>query len=102
MEDSPACWMFLHQVSVQRATACNIPLTQLLQWEIIRKRSLLLLLRDFVASVDDVPPNTPWSSCNALLYVFGDNEAVIRMSILGRSPLLRHVTRIHRSDFDYG
>ena len=32
----------------------------------------------------------------ALLYVFEDNEAVIKMIIKGRSPRMRHVSRTHR------
>ena len=32
----------------------------------------------------------------ALLYVFEDNEAVIKMIIKGRSPTIRHVSRTHR------
>ena len=32
----------------------------------------------------------------ALLYVFEDNEAVIRMIMKGRSPTMRHVSRTHR------
>ena len=30
------------------------------------------------------------------LYVFEDNEAVIKMIIKGRSPSMRHVSRTHR------
>ena len=36
----------------------------------------------------------------ALLYVFEDNEAVIKMIIKGRSPTMRHVSRIHRVALD--
>ena len=32
----------------------------------------------------------------ALLYVFEDNEAVIKMIIKGRSPTMRHVSGTHR------
>ena len=37
----------------------------------------------------------------ALLYVFEDNEAVIKMIIKGRSPTMRHVSRIHRVALDW-
>ena len=37
----------------------------------------------------------------ALLYVFEDNEAVIKMIIQGRSPTMRHVSRSHRVAFDW-
>ena len=37
----------------------------------------------------------------ALLYVFEDNEAVIKMIIKGRSPTMRHVPRTHRVALDW-
>ena len=37
----------------------------------------------------------------ALLYVFEDNEAVIKMIIKGRSPTLRHVSRTNRVALDW-
>ena len=40
----------------------------------------------------NVIPTSP----NALLYVFEDNEAVIKMIIKSRSPTMRHVSRTHR------
>ena len=36
-----------------------------------------------------------------LLYVFEDNEAVIKMIIKGRSPTMRHVSRTHRVALDW-
>ena len=36
-----------------------------------------------------------------MLYVFEDNEAVIKMIIKGRSPTMRHVARTHRVDLDW-
>ena len=37
----------------------------------------------------------------ALLFVFEDNEAVIKMIIKGRSPTMRHVSRTHRVALDW-
>ena len=37
----------------------------------------------------------------ALLYVFEDNEAVIKMIIQGTSPTMRHVSRTHRVALDW-
>ena len=37
----------------------------------------------------------------AFLYVFEDNEAVIKMIIKGRSPTKRHVSRTHRVALDW-
>ena len=42
------------------------------------------------------PQNGNSSRQEALLYVFEDNEAVIKMIIKGRSPTMRHVSRTHR------
>ena len=35
------------------------------------------------------------------LYVFEDNEAVIKMILKGRSPTMRHVSRTHRVALDW-
>ena len=36
-----------------------------------------------------------------MLYIFEDNEAVIKMIIKGRSPTMRHVSRSHRVALDW-
>ena len=36
-----------------------------------------------------------------MLYIFEDNEAVIKMIIKGRRPTLRHVSRTHRVALDW-
>ena len=41
------------------------------------------------------------ASQEALLYVFDDNEAVIKMIMKGRSPTMRHVSRTHRVALDW-
>ena len=46
--------------------------------------------------MDCVPSNVQSAREEALLYVFEDNEAVIKMIMKGRSPTMRHVSRIHR------
>ena len=51
--------------------------------------------------VDRVPSNVQFSPQEALLYVFEDNEAVIKMIIKGRSPTMRHVSRTHRVALDW-
>ena len=51
--------------------------------------------------VDFVPPNVPLSSGKAKLYLLEDNDAVIKMTIKGRSPNMRHVARTHRVDLDW-
>ena len=47
-------------------------------------------------NVDFIPSNVNSSHQEALLNVFEDNEAVIKMIIKGRSPTMRHVSRTHR------
>ena len=52
-------------------------------------------------NVDCIPSNVQFLHQEALLYVFEDNEAVIKMIIKGRSPTMRHVSRIHRVALDW-
>ena len=52
-------------------------------------------------NVECVPSTVQSSHQEALLYVFEDNEAVIKMIIKGRSPTMRHVSRTHRVDLDW-
>ena len=54
-----------------------------------------------LSNVDRVPSNVQFSHQEALLYVFEDNEAVIKMIIKGRSPAMRHVSRTHRVALDW-
>ena len=51
--------------------------------------------------IDVVPSNVQSTRQEALLYVFEDNEAVIKMITKGRSPTMRHVSRTHRVAFDW-
>ena len=52
-------------------------------------------------NIDSVPSNVQSSRHKALLYVFEDNEAVIKMIIKGRIPTMRHVSRTHRVALDW-
>ena len=52
-------------------------------------------------NVDFIPLNVNSSHQEALLFVFEDNEAVIKMTIKGRSPTMRHVSRTHRVALDW-
>ena len=51
--------------------------------------------------IDSVPSNVQSSRQEALLYVFEDNEAVIKMIIKGRSRTMRHVFKTHRVAFEW-
>ena len=54
-----------------------------------------------LSNIDCVPSNVQFSHQEALLYVFEDNEAVIKMNIKGRRPTMRHVSRAHRVALDW-
>ena len=55
----------------------------------------------FCRDTDAVPSNVQSARQEALLYVFEDNEAVIKVIIKGRSPTMRHVSRTHRVALDW-
>ena len=52
-------------------------------------------------NVDFVSSNVNSQSQEALLYVFEENEAVIKIIIKGRSPTMRHVSRTLRVALDW-
>ena len=52
-------------------------------------------------NVDRIHSHVNSSHQEALLYVFEDNVAVIKMIIEGRSPTMRHVSRTHRVALDW-
>ena len=52
-------------------------------------------------NIDCVPSNVQFSHQEALLYVFEDNEAAIKMIMKGRSPTMRHVSRTDRVALDW-
>ena len=54
-----------------------------------------------LTNIDHVPSTGTHSGSNAMLHVFEDNEAVIKMIIKGRSPTVRHVSRTHRVALDW-
>ena len=56
---------------------------------------------DVMKDIDAVPSNVQSANQEALLHVFEDNEAVIKMIIKGRSPTMRHVSRTHRVALDW-
>ena len=56
---------------------------------------------DVMEDIDSVRSNVQSARQEALLYVFEDNEAVIKMIIKGRSATMRHVSRTHRVALDW-
>ena len=55
---------------------------------------------DDLDKVDFISSNVHSSRQEALLCIFEDNEAVIKMILKGRSPIMRHVSRTHRVALD--
>ena len=53
-----------------------------------------------LCNVDYVSSNAKSSRQEAMLYIFEDNEAVIKMIFKGRSPTMRHVSWTHRVALD--
>ena len=67
----------------------------------IQKRKQSQGMINDLDNVDFIPSNVQFSHQEALLYVFEDDEAVIKMIIKGRSPTMRHVSRTHRVALDW-
>ena len=67
----------------------------------VRKRHKSQENFDVMKDIDAVPSNVQSARQEALLYMFEDNEAVIKMIIKGRSPTMRHVSRTHRVALDW-
>ena len=59
--------------------------------------------RDQLSNLDHVTTNAHSSQCKGQQYISEDNEAeaVIKMIIKGRSPMMRHVSRTHRVALDW-
>ena len=58
-------------------------------------------LEEMLSNVEYVPPNIPRRTGRVVMIVFEDNEAVIKTTIKGRSPTMRHITRTHRICMDW-
>ena len=79
---------------LNKRKACSPPQT-------IHKRKQSQRVINDLDNVDFIPSNVQFLHQEALLYVFEDNEAVIKMIIKGRSPTMRHVSRTHRVALDW-
>ena len=66
----------------------------------IHKRKQSQRVINDLDNIDFIPLNVQSSHQEAVLYVFEDNEAVIKMVKKGRSPTMRHVSRTHRVALD--
>ena len=70
-------------------------------WVMITNTTSLIIKLIRCKTLMLVPSNVQSARQEALLYVFEDNEAVIKMIIKGRSPTMRHVSRTHRVALDW-
>ena len=59
------------------------------------------VMHDLSYFIDYVPCNIPFTTGLGKMFIMEDNDAVIKMTIKGRSPNLRHVPRTHRVDLDW-
>ena len=55
----------------------------------------------YLSDVDFVPPSLPPLNGHGKLIVLEGNEAVIKMTIKGRSTSVRHIQRTHRVNLDW-
>ena len=112
----PISWMCKKQTSVSHSsTEAEIisldaglrfdGITALDCWDLtphtIQKRKQSHGMINDLDNVDFIPSKVNSSRQEALLCVFEDNEAVIKMIIEGRSPTMRHVSRTHRVALDW-
>ena len=67
----------------------------------IRERKQSRRVINELDNVDFIPSKVQSSRQEALLYVFENNEGVIKMIIKGRRPTMRHVSRTHRVALDW-
>ena len=67
----------------------------------LQKRKKSHGMVDDLDNVDFISSNVSSSRQEALLFVFEDNEAVMKMIINGRSPTMRHVSSTHRVALDW-
>ena len=72
------CRVIPHQTSTPKTKPRFHPSTTILIWTMLT-----------------MPSNARFSRFGVILYIFEDNEAVIKMIIKGRSPTMRHGSRTH-------
>ena len=61
----------------------------------------LSLIQQTLLDVDRVPTYKEKHACFSDLVIWEDNEAVIKMTIKGRSTAMRHLSRTHRVNLDW-
>ena len=56
---------------------------------------------DHLIDIDSIPTSLHDPKCLSELVILEDNEAVIKMTIKGRSTAMRHIQRTHRVNLDW-
>ena len=64
------------------------------------KKTKSVLSDERLTDSNNVPPNSHISSQRASLFVFEDNDAVIKLVIKGWSPFMRHISRTRCVNLD--
>ena len=82
------------ETSRAKKSGAQIP-TQSLEGEVTD------MLMNELSNLDHVVTNARSCQVEAQLYIFEDNEAVIKTITKGRSPMMRHVSRTHRDALDW-
>ena len=102
----PISWMCKKQTAVSHSSTES----EIISWDTglrldglpaLQLWDLIVSVFGSVSNIDYVSSNVQSSRQEALLYVFEDNEAVIKMIIKGRSPTMRHVSRTHSVALDW-
>ena len=90
-----------YQSNKERGDPCTNPLeVRAAPHKLQTRRKSHGMIND-LDNVDSVPSNVQSVHQEALLYVFEDNEAVIKMIIKGSSSTMRRVSRTHRVALDW-
>ena len=89
------------QSNQERRDQCTNPLEVRAAPHKLQTRKKSYVMINDLDNVDFLSSNVHSSRQEALLYVFEDNEAVIKMIIKGRSPTMKHVSRTHRVALDW-
>ena len=58
-------------------------------------------IHEYLNNVDFVPRTMPLANQNATITIMEDSDPVIQMSVKGRTPTMRHITRTHRITLDW-
>ena len=93
-------WELIMNVFTKEGEGTIVPLPEQ-SWNKRKSKSALSSLFQNMQDIDYVPCTIPKSTGVGKCVIFEDNDAVIKQTIKGRSPNMRHVARTHRVDLDW-